>query len=259
MFDIFVKRKELVLDCFTDMPQAFELAKINHASKYIPDWWIQTPKECMIKNPNNVYETSLTIRSCVGLAEYYRKGIVIPSWTEIKFRLSSIHEKDRTIFIDPATKNVVVDLHPPQQFALFHRPEGMHIKMRSPWWIKTKRKVLFTFTQPTWNMRDTMFHLSILPGCMNFYDQNSTHINMFFYYSEYPKEFKIDALTPLAILHPMTEDKIVLKHHLVESREKHDIRPHDMFFSDRQTFSGYEKYKKARDKLLEKLERINSN
>jgi len=38
------KEEHIILDCYTYLPYVYETAKIDHAYKFIPNWWKDTPK-----------------------------------------------------------------------------------------------------------------------------------------------------------------------------------------------------------------------
>ena len=71
----FIKQEEIVLDCFTHLAYAYDYAKIDWAMKYAPDWWRELPSKVPDSNPPLV-----TLKHCNAVIEYYKKGIVIPSW-----------------------------------------------------------------------------------------------------------------------------------------------------------------------------------
>ena len=38
------RKKDIVLDCYTSNPFAYNLARINYGYHFIPEWWKKTPK-----------------------------------------------------------------------------------------------------------------------------------------------------------------------------------------------------------------------
>ena len=70
----FTRSKEIVIDCFTHLDYAYDNAKIDHGSKYLPEWWRTTPTAVP-----NISPELVSIKHCTGLIEYYKKGIVLPA------------------------------------------------------------------------------------------------------------------------------------------------------------------------------------
>lgn len=208
----FFKKKKIVLDCFTSVPFVYDNCQINYGSRYYPDWWKDTPKE--LENYN-------TIKSCRAFIDYYKEGIVIPSWFEADVDLYPIGDLENKWF-KIRYSNDQVDLsqsHDSIQFANFAQSYGRNIKIKSPWAFRTNNNVSFAWTQPIWSNRNFYKHFSLLPGVINFKYQHHTHINFFIELSEQSKTITIPPLTPLVMLHPLTDSKVEIKNHLVSEKE----------------------------------------
>ena len=48
------RKKDIVLDCYTSNPFAYNLARINYGYHFIPEWWKQTPKIENISAPHEM-------------------------------------------------------------------------------------------------------------------------------------------------------------------------------------------------------------
>jgi hypothetical protein len=206
----FIKKKEIVLDCFTYLPYVYDCAKINHASKYLPEWWRNTP-EAIDGNP--------TIKHCAGLMDFFKTGIILPSWFEMELSIGKLGEEQRCAWQASNTDVDTGSSHTPAQFEGFANTDGNNIKLTSPWLFKTKEDINFTWTQPTWNMRKLLNNITLLPAVVNFKYQHVTNVNLFVINKEEAEICKILPLTPLAILHPLTEKKVIVKNHLVSKDE----------------------------------------
>ena len=200
----FTKNKEIVLDCFTSVSHAYDHAKIDHAVKYLPDWWKKTPK---------IKENYGTIKNCVGLMEYYRRGIVIPSWFESEFTIFEENNPENCWWewVSSDSQFSTNNSHPPEQFSEFAGTTGKNIKINSPWLFKTKEELYFSWTQPTWNLRNLLWDFTILPALNNFKYQHFTNINLFVENKNMQIKWVIPPLIPLVIMHPLTEKKILNK------------------------------------------------
>jgi hypothetical protein len=208
----FSKKKEIVLDCFTSLPHAYEYAKIDHAVKHIPEWWKDTPR--LISNRPS-------IKNCEGIKDYYRTGIVIPSWFETDFRISSKDGPNDYAWEWNASCPMfnTSGSHDSREFLGFAKSTGKNIKIKSPWLIRTKESVEFVWSQPTWNLREHLWNFCVLPAVLNFKYTHGAVINLFVENSDEEKIWTRPPQMPLVIMHPMTERKVKIQHHLVTDRE----------------------------------------
>jgi hypothetical protein len=247
MISSFFRKSEIVLDCFTYNYSAFENAKIDHAIKYMPEWWKKTPS---INDKNQP-----TIKNCVGLLDYYKKGIVIPSWFELELVVAEKNNPENQWYRwNASDKMISTELsHDPLQFEKFAKEDGKNFKINSPWALQTREDLHFLWSDPFWNNKKENLGLTILPAAVNFKYQHSSHISFYLENQTQEKNFYIEPLSPLVMLHPLTEKTIVIKHHLV-SKEEWDqkiSRFNSMLLenSPRNLISKYSKKIKLNDKI----------
>ena len=101
-------------------------------------------------------------------------------------------------------------------------------------------------------MRKYIDHISVLPAVVDYKYQHDTNINFFVLNTDQPKEFVIESLSPLVMMHPMTEDNIIIKNHLVDEKEYNRLYNIDsMFIKDDRPL--YKQRKRKRDQI-DKLE-----
>lgn len=217
MIDFFFKKKKIVLDCFTDKQYVYDYARIDHGNNFLPEWWKKTPK--FIKNDivgTSSSFNSLTIKHCSGLMELYKKSIIIPSWFTLEILISSIKEKKVEHFV--SCNDFKTENHGNIQFNNFANNDGGNFKIANPWVLSCSKKIWFSWTQPTWSMRNNMFNMAILPAVLNFYEQHNASINFFYRFTEKRQLVTFEPLQPLVMIHPLTECEIELKHHIVDSQ-----------------------------------------
>jgi hypothetical protein len=206
-------QKEIVLNCYTYLSYAHKYAPIDYAINYAPDWWKKTPARA---NDGKI----ATVKSCVSVLDYLKSGIVIPSWFEMDVNLNSKSNDNIWYTWLASNPSVVTDnSHSPEQFAGFAGAGGKNLKITSPWKFTTEEEIYFSWTQPTWHHRELMPNVFVLPGVLNFKFQNATEINLFVINKETEETFTIPSLIPLAILHPLTERKVIIKNHLITKEE----------------------------------------
>ena len=114
-------------------------------------------------------------------------------------------------------------------------------------------------SQPIWSQRDTLFSLSLLPGIVEFKTQTSTNLNYFFEKRDNRVEINLEPLTPLAIFHPHTDRKIILKYHYVENKDTFN----EMFTSDFGMFlnrdgTRFERQLQRKKDFIDKVDRIDN-
>lgn len=203
---------EIVLNCYTYLPYAYEYAQIDFAINYAPPWWKKMPSY-------SVDTDKATLKSCVAVLDYFKKGIVIPSWFEMDV---NVNEKTNDLWYTWIASNPDVatdNSHTPDQIPGFANKDGKNIKITSPWKFTTEEEIYFSWTEPSWHLRDLLSYITVLPAVINFKFQNSTEVNLFVINKDAPEKFTIPALTPLVILHPLTEKKIIIKNHLITKTE----------------------------------------
>ena len=175
------KKKDIVLDCYTSNPFAYNFARINYGHHFIPEWWKKTPKNRGSGND--------TIKNCPAIVEYYKKSIVIPMWCEFEMVIEP-KGNDNLFSWTSAQKDFRIEQHPQQQ--------------------------------SVWSQRDNIFNLVLMPGVVNYKYQMQSNFNFFFQQTDTRQVIHIEPLTPIAILHPMSERKIKLRHHLLTSKDENE-------------------------------------
>jgi hypothetical protein len=235
----FFKKHHVVLDCFTHIPHVYDYAKIEHGNKYFPEWWKKTPK--IIKQD---LDKIPTIKNCAGVMDFCKKGIVLPSWFEMELTLHD--EEERYCSVNSSYEVDFSGTHQKNQFDSFAENDGENLKFTSPWYFRTKENIDFVMAQPTWNSREMIPHMIMLPGVTNFKYQHHTEIAFLIIYQNKRVTISIPPLTPLAIFHPMSEKEIKIKNHLIDKTEWDRI-------------VGYKKLilnKKANEKKIDKKQII---
>jgi hypothetical protein len=199
------KKPKIVLDCFTANSNAMQ-NKIDHAHKFIPDWWKTAPK-----NINHDFYSTSTLKRCQGLIDTYRQGLMIPLWSDIAFKIQDgSYQWQYADGISEATH------HDTKQFDFYVNPKDYgHIKLNSPWIFKSKDNIKFYWTKPFWNYKPNNPYF-IIDGVIDFKYNPSTHINMFLNLTM-NHSFIINAGLPIIHAMPLSDKEIVIKTHLVSN------------------------------------------
>jgi hypothetical protein len=199
------------LDCFTSNSEAYTFNKINHTRYFIPEWW---------KNLSKYDETQVhpygSMKSCYGLIDLFRKGVVLPLWTDLVLYLGEIGSNEFMWQYADSKSNA--EIHTAGQRGTY-LPEThfQHLKLESPWLFECKEDLHWMTQGITWCFDDPS--LIIPQGMLNFKYQIGTNFNFFLKRKEEKQKFIMEAGQPLLQFIPMSEKKIVLHHHLVDDRE----------------------------------------
>jgi len=195
--------------CYTDNVNAYEYFPIRQAREFIPQWWKDIPNT--VYDENNNYHTKVflkpTMKRCPGIIEYYKKGLMIPLWSDIEIIVDrNINEEGWSTAIANESLN---EPHPDFQKGDFlSSGNWFHNKLISPWKIETKEPLDFLYLQPHWNLNELNNDIVIPNGYNSFYkDNHATHIQMFVNKS-FDRVVNIDAGIPILHLVPLTERKI---------------------------------------------------
>ena len=233
MFDFFVKKTEVVLECFTFDVNAYNLFQIDYGSNYVPKWWRTIKNNDLQPNEFVGAVPRPNMRGCAGFIEYFQRGLILPLWSDLI--IETDFESFRYQFSDCTS---VIDTHSSEQsgnnFTFYH-----HLKLKSPWFLKCKEEIHFLLSSPCWNFlkdEDVMSNFFIVPGVVEFKHQRGSNINVFVTRKE--NRFEFSSGTPLGHLYPNSEKKIILKRFLVSEEEYKKLNN-----SNRFSFS-HEYYKK---------------
>jgi len=241
MFFWFKKRK-VILECFTTNEIAYNYAKIESMINFLPDWWKRT-------KVSYAYDGKFfpTIKKCVGITEFYKKGIAIPLWAKI--RVEIVNNEFRWFSSNPMDLNN----HPPEQFAEFAESDGYNIKILSPWHMRTRELKYFSWTNPIYNNRNLINVMTIMPAVVEFKYNRNTNFNFFATTLKEDKIIEIEPFTPLVVLHSLFEENIEIKNFLVDQKELNKINyPNNFFISQIPNFKLYSDKKKIIDRIESK-------
>lgn len=211
------KKKETVLDCFTDRFSCYEYNRPDKAAKFIPEWYKKLGKG----NYSDPYkEPYTTMKKCTGFINYFTNSFCLPS-------PDFIHIRADNEAVD-IKSDVLVGHHSKVQYGDFLDDSFHHIKIVTPWLVHSNNKIKFLQSFPTWCQKSSIVleKFTHIPGIVDFYYQNSTNVNGFVKKPNkdqpaYVMTFEIGA--PLVFYTPLEDTKIKFKYHLI-SREEYSQR-----------------------------------
>jgi len=213
MFTFFHRSKTIEVNCFTPNNFAYEYAPIVRGTKAFPDWWKKLPIGDAA-NDIEYKETKKNMRKCYGFIELYKRSLVIPSWTDLHYKVTP--DKGYNWLKGSHSANS------PQEHDKIQYQGGFdnyyHTKLMSPWYIKESTGIHFLFTAASWNLEN--YDFTIPPGLLEFSVNHGTHVNMFLPKKKQDYSFFIPTGKPLVHLIPLDEKvKINLRCHLLTEQE----------------------------------------
>ena len=211
MFQI-LKNNYIDVYCYSNNSKAVKYFPIDYAHNFIPQWWKNLPAKTHLDESQNSKENKrrsdlfTTMKKCPGFIEHYKRGIIIPLWEEIEFIINESGFQAHN-----ASRNSnMFEFHNHKQYGGFlNYKNWIHVKIGSPWAIKTDKPINFVYTQPHYNFQDLNGKLFVPNSYDEYTIQHSTEIQMFVNV----KNNDIINLSPgLPLVHkiPITEKKIKL-------------------------------------------------
>ena len=227
---IWLPKKKIVVDCFTSSKPAYELFPIDHAIKFVPDWWRNMPKEYEI---GELFPAS-TMKRCPAVIETFKHGLMLPLWSDLAISTKGGNDWELK-FSDPMCG---IEKHDARQWDAYADPNKyMQFKLMSPWALRTKEDIMWSYSKPTWAFPPEST-LNIFGGIISFQSQHSTHVNVMIPLAPAPN-YIVQAGQPMAHIVPLTEKAIEIRRHLITPEE------FKLKFSNQFNFAFTKSYKRA--------------
>lgn len=229
-------KKDITLNCYTWSKNVYEHFKIDHSKSFIPEWFKRLPGAL-----NHKFYDTPTMKSCPGIINLYKKGVMIPLWSDLVIK--SDVDSYQYQFADGHSQ---ISYNHPDAMGSFADTTGVHsLNITSPWVFDCDSKVEWMFINPIWNTQ-TM-DVTVVPGSVDFNLPMRSNINIMIR-KGLQHNITIEAGSPIAQMIPLTERNIKIKCHRV-SQEEFVERQDDMrlFF-----FGGHRKMVKLKEKQQKK-------
>ncbi len=165
MFDIFLRPKKIVLDCFCRSQQLAEMFAPRPAA--MPQWMLDKPG---LVEEETLEHKVMSIRNCSAINELYASSLQLVAWADYDLLV----DRDRGIYKSDSTGNA--ESHPIEQYSGGFGGWA-HVKLLQPWFFQEKTGV-------QWSWQDDVYHRDdpglyrILPGVVEYKYQHSTHVNL---------------------------------------------------------------------------------
>jgi len=238
--NLLFRSKKLIIKAYTYKTTAFKLFTVAKSHHFYPDWWKKIPAfheeargALNIKAP--------TMKNCGGIIDIYKKGIILPLWSDLQFRVGENNQWAGG-FSDLDT--LQPSSHPRYQFGVNNTEFNncAHVKIDSPWLFVDVNKTGVSFLEQGsfWNNIPSQHVFQVCPGVLNYKYQHSVNINAFLA-TNIPTEFVIPANTPIVQMIPLSERELELQVELISQQDwysMNDIHATAFFYNK------YERLKK---------------
>ena len=217
----------------TSNREVFKYAKIEGGVKYIPDWFKNLKSQIVSHEVDG--GVFYTMKTCPGFIGLYKKSFMIPLWSDVNISLAEDGSNYASWYAP--NKDATMEAHHPIQFDGFASGEWQHLKFECPWYVKSSKPLDFCFLEPVWNGIDETKNIRILPGIVGSQKSHSVRLNVntMIKREEQHEIYQLKLGTPFCHIVPMTDEKINIKHHLVDEAE---IKKEHSPFLSRLKFQG---------------------
>lgn len=207
---MFRKKKNPSITFSTFDPYLLKNFPPAYNSEAMPDWFKQTPGFMGEGSISSNFEPlkGPTIRRCPAITDYFLNGLIIPLWTDIEFFVDSKEKHLEWRYSNNYEGIRLVQPHHPGQFPTLSN-KYLHAKIISPWIADCTHNIKWLQTMPVYASsefedQDVVF----LDGVLNYKNNFSTHVNLFFPIRKNNYSVKFSAGKPFQKLIPLTERPI---------------------------------------------------
>lgn len=215
MFNILKYRNSIKLTAYTDSIIAYKAAPIVESKRHFPEW-IKT-----IDKTGKLDEQSLTdiptMTACTGFINLYKKGIVIPTWSDIRVKVG---KQGTTSYQWAASNNHGrIDVHPDNQRGDYaDQLKYQHLKIVMPWLLYSEDNCDWAW-MPTPYASTELPEYTTLTGVMNYTKHHEANVNLLVPRKQEDTIINLPVNTPIAQAIPLTEKKLILETKLIDSSE----------------------------------------
>ena len=229
--------KTVDLHFYTALGYVHELAGIRTRVEAKPSWFKKQPLKDY-RGPENRLPGKV-LKACPGIQDYYKKVIQLPLCSDLALQIGPKGDDlYRWEYSDGASKARAFSS---DMIKNYKRPEDFQfLILESPWVVRSNANVDFLMCQPMWHMFEFPT-ISISQGVINFSRRNLCNVQMYVAKTVETQELLVPHGTPLVELIPLTDKKIKVHTHLINSLEYEKLTGH---FSNPK-FSGSYNYANA--------------
>lgn len=233
---ILMVKPTITVDCFTNRADVLQTTPIERTAKHIPDWWKGIPNYGV----ENHYPYP-TLKKCSGFLDLFSEGVILQMWADLMVHVGSIGSGTHAYKFADDNRSVCIKHNADQRGLFMPDRDYLHLKLISPWKIKSPKVNKWIFTPCTWHF-NCVPDFVIPNGILDFKHQADTNINILFKRKETPYAITMPFNQPIVQIIPLKNCKLKVKTHLVSDREFERIGVSSLKF-----YNAYKAWKKAVD------------
>ena len=207
----FFKRKPLIITSYISEEDSaiLQYSPVIPSQKLIPEWWKQVGPGKF--NWDNM-RPELNVKSCVGIINTIREGLILPLWSEIAIKTDESGWK--YTYADYKSQ---ASVHQSKQAPGFFS-DYYAFKLHSPWIIKcSEDNVKLSYSHPFYHFTSPTPYFTP-PGIVSPV-KKVYNTNIFLYLKKTENELIIELNTPLLQIIPLTNRTIQYKTEVLTSSE----------------------------------------
>lgn len=210
--------KPIKLKFYTEHASAYEYLKPAYSSDYFPSWVSQLPNA----------EGGPTVKNCYGLRESFRKGFVVPLWSD--FLVKTELRDDGSFQGDLVFSDEYSEALLEQGDSVMNLQNKDLLKLVSPWYCDCEEEVTFTMFENHFSKPDR--GVQFLSGIVQFKYNRAT--NMFLYIDKKSQKVELEAGDIPVIFRQNSERPLEIESHYDPEKTKQlrDIGKHTSFFQN---------------------------
>lgn len=185
---------------------------LQPASQYVPAWFKNLPaKEILTAHEDGKTFGVTTAKTCPGIVKLLTKGYIVPC----PFDLHITTQGSTYDIAVPSAFKSNVEVHPNSQLNYADNGTFIVLKIVTPYSIRCTEAIDFLYTVPTFHVLNCYPDYEVPNGIFEFKYQHSCNVFIFIPVDAEdmsPREYKIQAGTPIAHIIPLTDKKLSLKY-----------------------------------------------
>lgn len=212
---MFFSKKPITFNCYTHDVATYKSAPVQKAVKFFPEF-VKDLQKTGQELDDDLFDVK-TMTSCVGFIENYKKGFVIPAWSDMRLKVSQADDLNWQWRV--ASGQGSVQIHSQKQRGKYaDENRYQHFKLCPPWIIQANEPIDVIWTNPHWNYVEP-FEFMTLSGVINYGKVSEGNVNILVPKGVEEKILEFSVNDPLAHLIPLTDRPIKIVNHFISYDE----------------------------------------
>lgn len=186
---------------------------------YKPKWWKALDTMYKVYNSRSgIMVPTPTVKACPGITQYIQKAIVMKLWSDMIFKVTPDGKVSSASPLH--SMQVGTGIHEQKQYGNDIYPGYAVLKIESPWYFKSNRRVDFMNSEFHYSEDLRKHGILVAPGVLNFYDQHATNVFLLFPLKDKEYEVRLNYGIDLMAFYPMEDVHVEFENIFVDSQEE---------------------------------------